>query len=38
LLVAAAFELQLVEAVPTEPHDFPLDAIVTERRVILRRG
>jgi 5-formyltetrahydrofolate cyclo-ligase len=38
LLVAAAFELQLVDAVPTEPHDFPLDAIVTERRIILRRG
>jgi 5,10-methenyltetrahydrofolate synthetase len=35
LLVAAAFELQFVNAVPTEMHDLPLDAIVTERRVIL---
>jgi 5-formyltetrahydrofolate cyclo-ligase len=38
LLVAAAFELQIVDAIPTEPHDIPLDAIVTEKRVILRRG
>jgi 5-formyltetrahydrofolate cyclo-ligase len=37
LLIAAAFELQLVDAVPTEPHDIPLDAVVTERRVILPR-
>ncbi|MCZ7599446.1 MAG: 5-formyltetrahydrofolate cyclo-ligase [Gammaproteobacteria bacterium] len=29
-----AFEAQLVDAVPTEPHDQPLDAVVTERRWI----
>ncbi|MBI4011736.1 MAG: 5-formyltetrahydrofolate cyclo-ligase [Candidatus Rokubacteria bacterium] len=33
-LVAAAFEVQLVDEVPMEPHDRPIDRIVTERRVI----
>ena len=33
--VAAAFELQIVDEVPTAPHDFALDAIVTELRVIV---
>jgi 5-formyltetrahydrofolate cyclo-ligase len=33
--IAGAFELQIVEEVPTAPHDFALDAIVTEARVIV---
>jgi 5-formyltetrahydrofolate cyclo-ligase len=32
--LALAFEAQLVEALPQEPHDVPVDAIVTEQRVI----
>jgi 5,10-methenyltetrahydrofolate synthetase len=32
--VAGAFELQIVDEVPTAPHDFALDAIVTESRNI----
>lgn len=31
-----ASEAQLVQCVPVEPHDRPLDAIVTERRLIVR--
>jgi 5,10-methenyltetrahydrofolate synthetase len=30
-LVAAAFEVQIVDAVPMEPHDRRLDLVVTER-------
>ncbi len=33
--VGLAFEAQLVPEVPREPHDVPLDAVVTERRTIL---
>jgi 5-formyltetrahydrofolate cyclo-ligase len=33
--IGLAFELQIVAAVPCEPHDMPLDAIVTERRVLV---
>jgi 5-formyltetrahydrofolate cyclo-ligase len=33
--IAGAFELQIVDEVPTAPHDFALDAIVTELRVIV---
>lgn len=32
--VAGAFDLQIVERVPIAPHDRPLDAILTETRVI----
>lgn len=32
--VALAFELQLVDEVPVEPHDLRVDAVVTEARVI----
>lgn len=32
--VAGAFELQLVEQVPSAPHDLAVDAIVTERRTV----
>ncbi|HTR57995.1 MAG TPA: 5-formyltetrahydrofolate cyclo-ligase [Casimicrobiaceae bacterium] len=34
--VAGAFELQIVDEVPTAPHDFALDAIVTESRTVAR--
>lgn len=36
MLIAAAFELQIVPSLPVEPHDFRMDAIVTERRVLAR--
>lgn len=32
--IALAFELQIVNTLPREAHDLPVDAIVTERRVI----
>jgi 5-formyltetrahydrofolate cyclo-ligase len=32
--VAAAFELQVVEQVPSAPHDLTVDAIITERRTV----
>lgn len=35
--VALAFEMQLVERVPLEPHDQPLDILVTEKRVVTIR-
>jgi len=35
LRIAGAFEVQLVDRVPTAPHDLALDAIVTEARVIV---
>jgi 5-formyltetrahydrofolate cyclo-ligase len=35
LRVGVAFEVQLVAALPREPHDAPLDAIVTEARALL---
>ena len=31
---ALAFELQIVTAVPADPHDIPVQKIVTEKRVI----
>jgi 5-formyltetrahydrofolate cyclo-ligase len=36
LRVGLAFEVQIVPSVPEEPHDQPVDAVVTEVRVILR--
>jgi 5-formyltetrahydrofolate cyclo-ligase len=33
LTIGVGFEAQLVEALPTEPHDVRLDAVVTERGV-----
>lgn len=30
-LIGAAFEVQAVEAIPAEPHDVPLDQILTEK-------
>jgi 5-formyltetrahydrofolate cyclo-ligase len=35
LRVAGAFEMQIVDRVPTAPHDLALDTIVTEARVIV---
>lgn len=32
--VGLAFELQIVDAIPEEPHDAPLDAVVTEARIV----
>jgi 5-formyltetrahydrofolate cyclo-ligase len=34
LKVGLAFELQLLESVPADPHDVPMDFVVTEDRVI----
>lgn len=36
LKIGLAFDLQLVEAIPTEPHDVPLDILVTESAVYRR--
>jgi 5-formyltetrahydrofolate cyclo-ligase len=33
-LIALAFELQVVDSIPAEPHDMAVDKIVTEKRVI----
>ncbi len=33
-IIAPAFEFQIVDQVPTEPHDLPVDLIITEQRVI----
>jgi 5-formyltetrahydrofolate cyclo-ligase len=33
--LGVGFDLQVVEALPREPHDVPLDAVVTEARVLL---
>lgn len=32
--IAMAFECQMVAEVPTEPHDIPVETIITEQRVI----
>ena len=34
LLIGLCFESRLVEAVPMEPHDIRVDAVVTEKRII----
>ena len=36
--IAGAFELQVVEQVPSAPHDLAVDAIVTERRTMQVRS
>jgi 5-formyltetrahydrofolate cyclo-ligase len=36
--VALAFEVQLTEQLPEEEHDRPVDAVVTEERVLIRAG
>ncbi len=35
LLMAAAFEVQLISRVPMEDHDFKLDKLFTERRILV---
>jgi 5-formyltetrahydrofolate cyclo-ligase len=32
--IGFAFELQVVEKVPVEPHDQPLDILITEKRIV----
>ena len=32
--IAIGFECQILDDVPTEPHDYPVDAIITENRTI----
>ena len=32
--IAFAFELQVVDKVPLEPHDQPLDILITEKRIV----
>ena len=36
--IGLCFEAQVVDRVPTEPHDVPLDAVVTESRVLAPAG
>ena len=38
LKIALAFMFQIVENIPTEKHDMPLDKIVTEKRIIDCKG
>ena len=37
-LLGIAFDRQIVDAVPTEPHDVPVDCVITERRVTATRS
>ncbi len=37
-LVSGAFEVQIVDEVPTDPHDAPVDFVVTERSIYARDG
>ncbi len=37
-LVSGAFEVQILDEVPTDPHDAPVDVVVTEREVYARGG
>lgn len=37
-IVAVAFELQIVPQVPSDPHDVPMQKIVTEKRILLCRN
>jgi 5-formyltetrahydrofolate cyclo-ligase len=32
--IGLAFELQVVDKVPVEPHDQPLDILITEKRIV----
>jgi len=36
--VGLAFQLQMVDELPSEEHDVPLDMVITERDVYLKRG
>lgn len=35
--IAVAYEFQVVDEVPTEPHDIKMDMIITEERTIVKR-
>ena len=37
-LVSGAFEVQILDEVPTDPHDAPVDVVVTEKEVYARGG
>ena len=37
-LVSGAFEVQMLDEVPTDPHDAPVDVLVTEKEVYARGG
>ncbi len=37
-LVSGAFEVQILDEVPTDPHDAPVDVVVTEKEVYARDG
>jgi 5-formyltetrahydrofolate cyclo-ligase len=37
-LVSGAFEVQIVDEVPTDPHDAPVDFVVTEKEIYARGG
>jgi 5-formyltetrahydrofolate cyclo-ligase len=37
-LVSGAFEVQIMNEVPTDPHDAPVDVVVTEKEVYARDG
>lgn len=37
-LVSGAFEVQILDEVPTDPHDAPVDVVVTEEEVYARDG
>jgi len=32
--IALAYDFQIVEKVPTEPHDFKVDMIISEKRIL----
>jgi 5-formyltetrahydrofolate cyclo-ligase len=38
LRIAPAFEVQLLEQIARERHDLPVDLVVTEERIVARRG
>jgi 5-formyltetrahydrofolate cyclo-ligase len=37
-LVSGAFEVQIVDEVPTDPHDASVDFVITEKEVYARDG
>ena len=37
-LVSGAFEVQILDEVPTDPHDAPVDFVITEKEVYARDG
>ncbi|MCK5556737.1 MAG: 5-formyltetrahydrofolate cyclo-ligase, partial [Candidatus Hydrogenedentes bacterium] len=34
--IALAYEVQVYESIPSEPHDLPVDVILTEDRIVSR--